>query len=450
MAQGAVFCHELKPDRMLAPFPYVDLDGALINSHEDTGEARSNFLLVVSHTGRIQPSFDGWKACYLLHIDFHLGSQRTVAVCLQDKPSEVADAICHSEDACLLRKMSRARMAQQVAESMEKFTSALEGSQVPQYVAVQILNIPYILLGDPPVDWVGVDLTHIGRCTSCVMELPPLDASVILDAGFNRQLFADHHAVASLVNLQRKSATAHKENDGSPVLLRDRPWEDLFCGGYPSVVHDGRCLQMWYRPFSAAIAIAESCDGVRWVKPSLGVFNAEGTLIDEAGFITSRAHVEYGFWENEMLAQRSGGNITIMNRRWHPWYRGRRNNIIARGAGVWGAHGSAVTLEPETKPFSSRYKMVFDCPATFFRNGTLAQDSGKLPCIAVSADGHHFESIHGEGSEWEFQPVLPLEWRGVISGDTYNQLVWDGRRGRYLMYTRPVQLCMPMCMHASV
>jgi len=100
-----------------------------------------------------------------------------------------------------------------------------------------------------------------------------------------------------------------------------------------------------------------------------------------------------------------------------PWERGRRNNIIHRGDDTWGAHGSSVSLDPGEASFRKRYKMIFDCRSL-------------LPCIAVSADGIYFESINGE------EPVLTPELKGTISGDTYNQLVHDPARNRYLIYTR--------------
>jgi len=120
------------------------------------------------------------------------------------------------------------------------------------------------------------------------------------------------------------------------------------------------------------------------------MWDAEEHLLDKDGFIDRYKSKEKYFWWDEGQTLRSGwANLTIINRRWKPWERGRRNNIIHRGDDTWGAHGSAVTLDP-TDTLARRYKMAFDC-------------HGLLPCIAVSADGLYFESLHNE------TPVLPIE-----------------------------------------
>jgi len=87
--------------------------------------------------------------------------------------------------------------------------------------------------------------------------------------------------------------------------------------GYSSVVNDGKCLQMWYRPWRSAIAYATSCDGVNWTKPALGMWDAEEALLDGNGFIDRVKSKDKYFWWDEGQALRSGWrNLTIINRRW--------------------------------------------------------------------------------------------------------------------------------------
>jgi hypothetical protein len=108
-------------------------------------------------------------------------------------------------------------------------------------------------------------------------------------------------------------------------------------------------------------------------------------LLDGNGFIDALKSKEKYFWWDEGQALRSGWeNLTIINRRWRPWERGRRNNIIHRGDDTWGAHGTGITFDQEAE-FGKRYMMAFDC-------------HGLLPCIAVSSDGLYFESLNNEAS----------------------------------------------------
>lgn len=76
----------------------------------------------------------------------------------------------------------------------------------------------------------------------------------------------------------------------NPLIVRDRPWEGTgpHMGG--SVLYDERdgVFRMWYTvwdshayynalPFSYNVCYAESDDGIAWRKPSLGVFEYEGS-----------------------------------------------------------------------------------------------------------------------------------------------------------------------------
>ena len=263
--------------------PLMDFDGAILLSSDDVDSARSNFVLAAR--GKMLPES---KRCFFLRVDFHLGTDRFVAVCEGDDPKEIAEQICASEDVCFMRRYNRSFMAQNVQEGLSRFTKALASGFVAVQVARQDVSIPYILIGEPP-DNFKADFSHMQMCTSC--ELRPhhvSDPAAVerpLDVGTRTHLFADAHAVRSLVGLKRFTAVATKQNGGKPVLVRDKPWEDITFGGYSSVVHDGQCLQMWYRPWRSAVALAVSCDGVTFQKPSLGMWDAEAALLDERGFI---------------------------------------------------------------------------------------------------------------------------------------------------------------------
>lgn len=60
---------------------------------------------------------------------------------------------------------------------------------------------------------------------------------------------------------------------GAPVLLPDRPWENVLAYLYGSVIGT-TIYRTWYQAGGVYVAYARSRDGVSWEKPELNVFSA--------------------------------------------------------------------------------------------------------------------------------------------------------------------------------
>lgn len=106
-------------------------------------------------------------------------------------------------------------------------------------------------------------------------------AGEVLEIGSRRELFVDRYLIERLSGLELRLAPPA---DAGAVLALDQPWEGPF-SGYFTVLRDGPLYRLYYRGLPAAGAdggprevtcYAESADGVRWVKPALGLFEIEG------------------------------------------------------------------------------------------------------------------------------------------------------------------------------
>lgn len=128
------------------------------------------------------------------------------------------------------------------------------------------------------------------------------------DTGWH--LFADTRRIAA-----RDGDAIHRWHAATklpdPVLLPDRPWDKAGAFLYGTVLHAGGRLRMWYQARrsigggnSHAIAYAESSDGLRWEKPSLGVVDFEGSrennlttaALHLASVIAPDASVDGAYW----------------------------------------------------------------------------------------------------------------------------------------------------------
>ena len=121
--------------------------------------------------------------------------------------------------------------------------------------------------------------------------LTPLFASVragetddgpILQFGEQKQLLVDDHVIAEKHQLARRLGRPLKVNDGRPVIVDDTPWEDFGVPIVGSVLREDGRFRIWYRAAgsggdSATFCYAESRDGVRWVKPQLGLVEFDGS-----------------------------------------------------------------------------------------------------------------------------------------------------------------------------
>ncbi len=106
--------------------------------------------------------------------------------------------------------------------------------------------------------------------------------SVIPDIGTRRELFVDRYLIDTLSHARLQLSQPRQEE----IVLRfDRPWEGPF-SGYTTVIRDGNGFRLYYRGIAQSgndgnenerTCLAESEDGIHWTKPSLGLFEYDGS-----------------------------------------------------------------------------------------------------------------------------------------------------------------------------
>lgn len=113
-----------------------------------------------------------------------------------------------------------------------------------------------------------------------------VDASAPLDIGSRRELFVDRYLIDKLDGVDLR---LHEPQSAGAVLKFDRPYEGVFAG-YATAIKDGEIYRLYYRGLRATrqgqadhsvntevTCYAESTDGIHWTKPSLGLFDVEGS-----------------------------------------------------------------------------------------------------------------------------------------------------------------------------
>ncbi|MFB3827212.1 MAG: hypothetical protein ACE15B_10605 [Bryobacteraceae bacterium] len=112
-----------------------------------------------------------------------------------------------------------------------------------------------------------------------VLAVAPLAALQAADWPY-RRLFLDGLVIERQAGLERVFHSCEK-HPANPVLVADTPWETPGSGPYlyGTVMREGGKLRMWYHFLAPgyANAYAESVDGIRWTKPSLGIIGFRGS-----------------------------------------------------------------------------------------------------------------------------------------------------------------------------
>src|SRR3954469_3796275 len=109
-------------------------------------------------------------------------------------------------------------------------------------------------------------------------------ASAPIDIGSRRDLFVDRFLIDKLID--GAELRLHRPIDRGEVLAFDAPWEGPFCAYVTVIRAVADKYQMYYRGLANArggdhdtqqvTCYAESNDGIRWTKPSLGLFPRSG------------------------------------------------------------------------------------------------------------------------------------------------------------------------------
>ncbi|HJN08655.1 MAG: hypothetical protein QGH33_00865 [Pirellulaceae bacterium] len=102
-----------------------------------------------------------------------------------------------------------------------------------------------------------------------------------IDIGTQTQLFCDDFLIESNDGAKRKLHQPQKVNNGQPVILLDKPWEEVGTPILGGVLRDKGKFRIWYRgggggPRGGVWCYADSEDGLEWKKPSLGLIEHQG------------------------------------------------------------------------------------------------------------------------------------------------------------------------------
>lgn len=101
----------------------------------------------------------------------------------------------------------------------------------------------------------------------------------VRDIGSRRELFIDRYLIDSLAGTARLEM--HRPVPANVAIKHDAPWEGRY-SIYGTMIYDGRKYRYYYRGWPEANAKAVTCcaespDGVRFTKPTLGLCEFEGS-----------------------------------------------------------------------------------------------------------------------------------------------------------------------------
>ncbi len=238
---------------------------------------------------------------------------------------------------------------------------------------------------------------NVRRLQEPGLRLPDADAvwhETPVQVGLRKQLLADDFILSHRSNITRELGTATKANNGKPILVADKPWEDEndYFGDYLTVLHDGNKFRMWYTAYGIEgkdprfiIAYAESADGLHWEKPNLELFDFDPAKAQKLG-----------------LKPPPGAD---------PNFKGRQNNLMGNVGGV--SVEFCCFLDPHETDPAHRYKAGYQ----HAKKGAA--------CLAHSPDGIHDWTPYNNGE--------PVTGRAA---DTFNQILWDEDAQLYRLYTR--------------
>jgi hypothetical protein len=117
--------------------------------------------------------------------------------------------------------------------------------------------------------------------------------------GTRLEMFVDDAMIEAITGYA--ALRLHRPAMREIALRTDLPWEGNMCGGYKSTFRDGDLFRMYYQAWNGAyvekdgkptmaeapirIGYAESRDGVHWTRPSLGLFEFNGSTDNNITFI---------------------------------------------------------------------------------------------------------------------------------------------------------------------
>lgn len=212
--------------------------------------------------------------------------------------------------------------------------------------------------------------------TSGNLHAAGADAIVV---GDQKQLFLDDLFLKQHKQVKLRMHSAIKT--GERTLEPNQPWENASLNWFSVMQHDGK-FRMWYECYDVegwpttndtSFCYAESLDGIRWVKPNLGLFRYHGST---------------------------------------------SNNILFREIGPPGAysrvHGAGVFLDPAA-PAEARYKCV--------SQGMFSQHEPPYRVAGMTSP---------DGLRWTRLPNVICD----LFADSQYSAFWDAGRDAYVLYGR--------------
>lgn len=245
-------------------------------------------------------------------------------------------------------------------------------------------------------------LTTVAGLAVCLSTSASGQATEPIDIGSRLEMFVDDY----LVDRFEGDATLHlhKPLGKEAVLMNDQPWEDTTLG-YVSVLKDGGTFRMYYRgrhhgggedARGEPMCYAESQDGIRWVKPNLGLFTFNGSA------------------ENNIVLGGDGAKY-VPTEKWQ----GALG--FETGLGWRGDMVPFIDTNPTATP-DARYKALVRGARGAHQIPGQHSDYGMYPF--KSPDGIH----------WTLMSEQPVITKGRF--DSQNLAFWDAAHGRYVAFVR--------------
>lgn len=219
----------------------------------------------------------------------------------------------------------------------------------------------------------------------------PLTRAYDPEVGSYRQLFIDDYRIDSTHELERVLHPGRKREE--PVLIPTEPWERDAVYLYGTVLFDEeeRLFKMWYQtfwkdPYVCYILYATSKDGIKWKKPSLGVFEWEDStknnivLHAELGTVVKDLEDKNPERRYKMLCFIRPGYRAFFSPDGIRWTPSKTVPVIPNG------DVGNVTFDPRTKQFVAMTKQPHPGGRTVFVSYSEDFERWSVPKPVLAAD----------------------------------------------------------------
>lgn len=193
-----------------------------------------------------------------------------------------------------------------------------------------------------------LSLFFITLCLLCRPLVGGKQRNEIIHLGDKREIFVDYFLIDSL---QGTHLILHHPHDEGTVLYFNNPWEGPFCN-YVTIIKEGNLFRAYYRGSqggkdgndSEVTCMAESPDGVHWIKPDFHLYKIAGTF-DNNVVLAHEAPSSHNFspfidrnpntkptQKYKALSLGKGGLIAWFSRDGIHWKKLQNKPVITKGA----------------------------------------------------------------------------------------------------------------------